>query len=459
MNVSSRSIYTRSKQIPSVKFAACERLTSFGGLVIFQQLFQRLDLWPRLNKCCAHLPQAGRYSHGVMLRTLLVHLLLGCRQLRERDFYSSDPLVLQTLGLRQMPSVPTLSRMLASMDGRSIGELRALNRDLVLQRLEHQNWRTLTLDFDGSVLSTTRHAEGTAVGFNKQKKGARSYYPLFCHIAQTGQVFDVFPRSGNVHDSNGAGQFVHDCITHVRKRLGARVRLEVRLDSAFFSDELVGQLEALDVSYSISVPFERFAALKAKIETRKRWLATLGRKGCYHFEENWKPQCWSRKRRFLFVSQEVAVQNKEPIQLDLFIPVRGDMEFKVILTNHRLSAGKVISLHEGRGCQEKVFGEMKSHVQLGYIPCRKWLANQTWQICAILTHNLGRELQMQNQPQQQGLGLKRTARWVFEELGTLRRTVLQRAGKLSRPKGKWTLTLPEIPALKAAFERFGFAFQ
>jgi hypothetical protein len=33
----------------------------------------------------------------------------------------------------------------------------------------------VTLDFDGSVQSTTRWAEGTAVGFNKKKKGARSY--------------------------------------------------------------------------------------------------------------------------------------------------------------------------------------------------------------------------------------------------------------------------------------------
>ena len=49
----------------------------------------------------------------------------------------------------------------------------------------------VTLDFDGSVQSTGRHAEGTAVGFNKQKKGARSYYPLFCTVAQTAQVLDL----------------------------------------------------------------------------------------------------------------------------------------------------------------------------------------------------------------------------------------------------------------------------
>jgi hypothetical protein len=57
---------------------------------------------------------------------------------------------------------------------------------LVLERLEKEALQTVTLDFDGSVQSTKRHAEGTAVGFNKEKKGARSYYPLFCTVAQTG---------------------------------------------------------------------------------------------------------------------------------------------------------------------------------------------------------------------------------------------------------------------------------
>jgi hypothetical protein len=46
----------------------------------------------------------------------------------------------------------------------------------------------VSLDFDGSVLSTHRRAEGVAAGYNKKKKGTRSYYPLFCTLAQTGLI-------------------------------------------------------------------------------------------------------------------------------------------------------------------------------------------------------------------------------------------------------------------------------
>jgi hypothetical protein len=79
--------------------------------------------------------------------------------------------------------------------------------------------RRITLDFDGSMQSTRRHAEGTAVGYNKIKKGARSYYNLYCTLAQTGQVFDLLARSGNVHDSRGALEFIIECVSQIQQAL------------------------------------------------------------------------------------------------------------------------------------------------------------------------------------------------------------------------------------------------
>ena len=128
----------------------------------------------------------------------------------------------------------------------------------MVQRLQQLSLARLTLDFDGSVIWTTqRRAEGTAVGFNKQKKGARSYYPLFCTIAQTGQVLDVLFRPGNVHDSNGAQEFITHCLQVLKEALPG-ITLEARMDSAFFSNG-VTLLEEQGVEFSLSVPFERFA--------------------------------------------------------------------------------------------------------------------------------------------------------------------------------------------------------
>jgi len=56
--------------------------------------------------------------------------------------------------------------------------------------------------------------------------------------------------------------------------------------------------------------------------------------------------------------------------LDLFIPYEYGYEFKVIITNKTLRPKRVAAYHEGRGSQEGIFGELKSHCHQDYIPVR-----------------------------------------------------------------------------------------
>jgi len=295
-----------------------------------------------------------------------------------------------------------------------------------------------SLVFDVSVLSTQRHAEGTAVGFNKKKKGARSYYPLFCTIAQTGQVLDFLFRPGNVHDSHGAQALILACIEAVRAVL-PKALIEIRMDSAFFSDALVGTLARQGVEFTISVPFERFVELKKRIEQRRRWRRVDDE--THYFEASWKPQCWDRRFRFVFIRTRAKRQQKGPIQLDLFEPYEYGYEFKVIVTNKTVRAKRVAAFHEGRGSQEGVFAELKSHCHLDYVPVRTLCGNQTYLLAGLFAYNLTRELQMQTTPPARHMTAKRTCLWIFEKVGTLRQTLLHRAGRLSRPQGLLTLTI------------------
>jgi hypothetical protein len=444
MKHSRTAVHRKTHKLPTLRFAD-QHLTSFAGLIVFQQLFAHLRLKARVRTCFAHLGLSPIFGHHVVVLLLVVHLLVGYRELRDSRYYRDDPLVKRLLGLQRLPDVATVSRTLASADARSIAKLRQLCRDLVCERLCRLRPRRLTLDFDGSVQSTGRAAEGTAVGFNKQKKGARSYYPLFCTVAQTGQVFDLLHRAGNVHDSNGAAAFIVACIEALRAVLPG-VRIEARLDSAFFSDAIVTCLEAHGVAFTISVPFERFVALKGLIEGRRRWRrfnATLA-----FFETAWKPQCWDTRYRFLFIRQTVARQQKGPVQLDLFIPHALGYDFKVLVTNQRGRMQKVLAFHNGRGAQEGIFAELKSQCQMDYVPVRTLVGNQLYILAAILAHNCTRELQMVATPPQRPTTEKRTPLWIFQELQTIRRTLVQRAGRLTRPRGQLTLTMSANAAVR-----------
>lgn len=444
MKLSRSSIQGKARSLPRLRFEN-QTLTSFAGLVIFQQFFASLQLKKRLSACFSHLRTGKVFGRATIFLQLIVHILLGYRELRDSRYYRDDPLVRRLLGLKRLPDVATVSRMLKEADAKSVEHLRRLLREMLLERLAALGLARITLDFDGSVLSTGRFAEGAAVGYNKKKKGARSYYPLFCTIAQTGQVLDFLHRSGNVHDSNGARAFIVACIQAVHEALPQAV-IEVRMDSAFFSDEIVTVLSGWRVEFTVSVPFERFTELKEMIEGRKRWHRLDGEVA--YFESSWKPQCWDRCFRFVFVRTRTKQQQKGPVQLDLFIPYAYGYEFKVLVTNKTAEVKTVVAYHEGRGAQEGTFGDLKSQSQMDYVPVRRWAGNQTYLLAVLFAHNLVRELQMATAPPERSTTTQRSPLWVFEKLETFRRTFLQRAGRLTRPQGVLTLTLSAGDAVK-----------
>jgi len=440
-------------RIPEIRCESDDEvsLTSFAGLVIFQNLFSRLGIKQRLHACFAHLRRSATYRGHEIVFWLILHLILGFRKLRDRDYYHHDPMAKRVLGLNRLPDVATISRWLGAMDEPAVEAYRAMSRELVLDRIEEEGLARVTLDFDGSVLSTGRHAEGTAIGFNKKKRGARSYYPLFCTTAQTGQILDLHHRPGNVHDSNGAKPFIGSCVESVKGRV-PHATLEARVDSAFFDE---GQLVALDrskVEFTASVPFARFPKLKGIIESRKRWRridATWS-----YFECDWKPARWAARFRILVIRQKKAVPIKGPLQLHLFEPRSHEYDYQVIITNKGCSAKRVMEFHHGRGSQEGLFAEAKQFCQMEYIPVRTLCGNQVYCLSAVMAHNLTRELQIEAYHREHGTTAKRRSLWGFEALGTIRNRIIRRAGRLIRPQGRLTLVIPAGEKLREELELY-----
>ncbi len=452
---SKAQIQAKFHKIPAIRFED-QRLTSFSGLLIFQALFTRMNLKQRLKKCFSHLKVSPIFGRHLVVLLLIVHLLLGFRRLREVDYYRDDPLVLRLLGLRKLPDVSTISRALSRMEIEGVEKYRELSCCLVIEGLKREGLSRLTFDFDGSVISTKGHAEGTAVGFNKAQKGARSYYLLFCTVAQTGQFFDLLHRPGNVHDSNGADEFMMQCFEKLRDELKGTT-FESRMDSAFFSKKILPIFDYNHVKFTASVPFERLTELKGKIEQRKRW-RRIDNEWSY-FETNWKPKSWDTNYRFIFTRRKTRKQHKGPIQLHLFEPRDFNFDYKVIVTNKSESAKAVVLFHNGRGSQEAIFGDAKNDSGLNVIPTRRLAGNQVYTLCSMMAHNLSREIQMISSPAGLRALPKRPAAWKFKTLDTLRHRIIQRAGRLTRPQGELTLTLSANRAVRKDLLHFLDAVQ
>jgi hypothetical protein len=113
----------------------------------------------------------------------------------------------------------------------------------------------------------------------------------------------------------------------------------------------------------------------------------------------------------------------------------------VIITNKSTGAAQVITYHNGRGSQENVFAELKTDGNMEYIPFKRLIPNQIYLISVVLAHNLSREFQMATSTRERNTTFGRTQLWPFHHISTIRRNIINRAGRLTRPEGVLTLTI------------------
>jgi len=169
------------------------------------------------------------------------------------------------------------------------------------------------------------------------------------------------------------------------------------------------------------------------IEHRRRW-QSLDSDVCW-FETRRKPKRWGDRYRFLFLREWRKCQSKGPLQLDLFTPIDYQHDYQVIMTNKSMSVKKVERYNNGRDYQENLFAELKSRVQMDYVPTRRLHGNQVFMLSTLMAHNLNREMQMITHAPTRNTTEKRTPLWVSQKMDTIRQNFLQRAGRLTNPKG------------------------
>ena len=119
----------------------------------------------------------------------------------------------------------------------------------------------------------------------------------------------------------------------------------------------------------------------------------------------------------------------------------GVYEFKAIVTDKRTDPCDIAAFHEGRGSQEGIFAETRTHRQMGYVPVGTRVGNQLHMFAGILVHNLTCELQVPIGARARGTNPKRAALWYFREMETLRRNFIRCTGRVIRPAGKPVISI------------------
>jgi hypothetical protein len=449
VRLSRADFYSVCKSFSKIEFAP-QDITAFGGLELIRRYFRLIELHRRVQSVFAHYGIGGDYRVIDMILVIVGLILVGGRRLDHLNYLGEDPLVKRFCGLLRLPRERSVARWLRRFTHRSLQALVELNSQIVCEAVGKEKLGRLTLDIDGSVITTGASVGWAFRGFNPHHRKDPSYYPILAHLAQTGHILRVKNRPGNVHDSKGAVAFVRDLIEDVRRRLGRSLPLEFRMDGAFFQREMIELLERKGAGYAIKVPFFKWLGLLPLIRQHQRWQGLREGMGC--FELSLPITAWKKTLRVVVYRKRVHHETKKNYQLDLFDPDDGYFEYSAVSTNLTLSAGALWDFMAGRGAQEKTFAELKGEWALDVVPTHHYGANSAWQQISILGHNLLRNFQLHTLAIQKPRSRKRTFCFFLQSLKTIRFKLIHQPARLVRPQGYSVLRFSVAPPVKTLIQ-------
>ena len=437
------------KSVSRIEFAP-QDITAFGGLELIRRYVALIELGRRVRTVFSRYEMGGDYRTIDMILVIVVLLLVGGRRLNHLSYICEDPLVKRFCGLLRLPRERSVARWLKRFTQGSLQALVELNSQIVCEAIEQQSCHRLTLDIDGSVITTGAQVEWAARGFNPHHRKNPSYYPILAHLAQSGHILRVKNRPGNVHDSNGAKEFIGDLIEDIGVRLGRSVPLEFRMDGAFFHREILEVIEAHRARYAIKVPFMKWLGLVPIIRERRRWQGL--KDGMGYFELLLYVEAWQKTLRVVVYRKPVHHQTKKNYQLDLFDPEDGYYEYSAVSTNLELGAAALWDFMAGRGAQEKTFAELKGQWALDTLPTCRYHANSAWQQLSVLGHNLLTSFQLQTLASKKPRTRKRTYSYLIRSLKTIRFQLIHQPARIVKPQGYSILRFSVAPPVQKLIE-------
>jgi hypothetical protein len=450
MRYNKTQLIARRTKILPIKFVQ-QDMTTYSGLALVEHVLRLYRLQARLKETFKQYHFGGDYHIGDILFVLVVMLLLGAERLQHIDYLRSDPLFCRVVRLTRIPHRTKISTALKQFASDSLKALIELNGQLVIEKLQSLGLLEITIDLDGTVVSTKGHPTWALKGYNPNKRGAPSYFPLTAHVAETGHFLTIWNRPGNVHDSNRA----LDLIKTIQRRL-PMFSIRFRADSAFCTPQVINYLLYKQISFAIKAPFWKLLALKTAAQERKIW---------YSINETWSyfwlesPIHSLEKEHYVFIFRKKVKEPEKHFQLDLFSPDNGVYEYSAVVTDTKQWDAKELLLFvSGRSGQENSLSELKDDFAFGYVPTNTYQANSAYFQVSQMAYNLSLSLQHEmGLVKKHSTNPKRTRFYQGWKWKTFRFLILNRAGRIGWDRGTKVLYLTFNKATKQLYDRIGNA--
>lgn len=358
-------------------------LTRFGGLSLFQAFCRSLQIRRFLQVFVRWPDYSYRDYHPADL--FLAHvfsIVAGLGRVENTQCWLHNGLIPPLLGLKDFPHRHTLRSFLRRFDAESLGRLEAAHdklRATLFQRLGV--CYSAVIDADTTTLMTYGSQEGVARGYiPKRRHWQGSYAPLLSSEGRSGLSLGVELRAGNIHSSEGAGEFLDPILRKLPSSIAAS-RTRLRLDGGFYDRKIILPLENQGFGYVTVArmyrPLKREMRAARYSEFAHGWEAA---------EFSYTPIHWKKEHRFVAVRRPVSVEPEE-VQLRLFT-FKKYTYHRVVVTNLDLTPPGVWRFYCDRGFQELLLRELKSSYAMSKIPTRSFGANAAYLEAILWAYDL-----------------------------------------------------------------------
>lgn len=413
-----------------------EVLVSHSGLALVGSLLADTNLRKRVNEL--KLPGCVRpeVKHGDVVTAAIGLLCLGKSDFTDIEPFREDEFFALALGLKAIPSEPTLRQRLNAMQDACGGILREESAALVRRHVRkltpcHGEWVALDIDVSPFDNSGTQK-EGVSWTYKK----VDGYAPIFAYLGEEGYQVHCQLREGKQHCQAGTPQFLREAIGYAKQITCAP--LLVRLDAGNDDLENMKICRKEKVDYIIKRNLRKESPEDWLVEAQAFGDCETPREG----KDVWTGETWKERDGKMYrVVFEVTHRTIAADGQKLLVP---DIEASTWWTSLKISAKEVIALYHAHGTSEQFHSEIKTDLDLERLPSGKFATNATMLSLGLVAYNLLRLCGQQ--------GLKERRRLPAEQQAPLPKKVLRRrlrsviqdlmylAAKLTWHANRWKLS-------------------
>lgn len=239
------------------------------------------------------------------------------------------------------------------------------------------------LDLDSSVVTRYGKQQGALRGYNPQKRGRPSHHPLLAFLSDSRFIVNLWNRSGNCKSANNVTRFFEETYSKLKDKI---VFKGVRADSGFYVERFLETLESLELRYII--PAVLYSNLQRILWGLADW--TCVEDGYEVAVFNFKPDEWSKHRRYIAIRREIKKLDNKAVgkQLAMF-DLEGKYTYSCFVTNDTTTAPlQVWRDYRPRAQDENVIKEYKEDFALEGFCQNNFYATEAGMLIRALAFNL-----------------------------------------------------------------------